>query len=149
VHEADVAYIALGSNLGDRAAHLARARAALAALPASRVLAESEIEETAPIGPAGQRPYLNQMIALETTLAPLPLLDALQGIERAAGRVRAERWGPRTLDLDIVRFGRQTVTDLRLTIPHPELPRRDFWRREVAELDARLAARLPGSAASP
>jgi 2-amino-4-hydroxy-6-hydroxymethyldihydropteridine diphosphokinase len=149
VHEADVAYIALGSNLGDRAAHLARARAALAALPASRVLAESEIEETAPIGPAGQGPYLNQMVALETTLAPLPLLDALQGIERAAGRVRAERWGPRTLDLDIVRFGPQTVTDPRLTIPHPELPRRDFWRREVAELDTRLAARLPDSAASP
>ncbi len=144
MHEADVAYIALGSNLGDRAAHLARARAALAALRASRIVAESEIEETAPIGPPGQGPYLNQMIALETTLAPLPLLDALHGIERAAGRVRAERWGPRTLDLDIVRFAHRSVTDPRLTVPHPELPRREFWQREVAELDARLAERLPG-----
>ncbi len=148
VHEPDIAYVALGSNLGDRAAHLGRARVALAALRASRILVESEIEETAPIGPAGQGPYLNQMVALETTLAPLSLLDALHDIERAAGRVRAERWGPRTLDLDIVSFGGRPMTDPRLTIPHPELPRRDFWRREVAELDARLAERASAERAS-
>ena len=91
MHEADVAYIALGSNLGDRAAHLARARAALAALPASRVLAESEIEETAPIGPAGQRPYLNQMVALETTLAPNPD-SARRATTAGSGFALSEYW---------------------------------------------------------
>jgi 2-amino-4-hydroxy-6-hydroxymethyldihydropteridine diphosphokinase len=132
----DVAYIALGSNLGDRAAYLARARATIAALPATTVLAESSIEETAPIGPVDQPAYLNQMVAVETTLAPAELLDALRLIETAEGRVRCERWGPRTLDLDIVRFDRQTVNTPQLTVPHPELPRRDFWQRELAELEA-------------
>jgi 2-amino-4-hydroxy-6-hydroxymethyldihydropteridine diphosphokinase len=132
----DVAYIALGSNLGDRAEHLARARAAIGALPSTAVLAESSIEETAPIGPIAQPAYLNQMLAVETTLAPTELLDALRRIETAAGRVRRERWGPRTLDLDIVRFDEQTVNTPQLTVPHPELPRRGFWQRELAELEA-------------
>lgn len=138
-----VVYIALGSNLGDRAAHLARARTALAALPDSHILAASAVEETAPIGPAGQGPYLNQMLAVETTLLPLALLDRLQAIEQAEGRVRGERWGPRTLDVDIIRFGDRTVREPRLTVPHPELPRRPFWRREIAELAARLAGGAP------
>ena len=132
----DIAYIALGSNLGDRNAHLAHARAALAALPGSRLLAVSGIEETAPLGGPLQGPYLNQMAALETTLEPRALLLALQRIERDAGRVRAERWGPRTLDLDIVRFAEQEVHDPDLTVPHPGLDTRDFWRRELAELGA-------------
>jgi 2-amino-4-hydroxy-6-hydroxymethyldihydropteridine diphosphokinase len=130
----DVAYIALGSNLGDRAAHLARARTALAALPGSRLLGASAVEETAPIGPAGQGVYLNQMVALETELAPHALLAALQAIERAAGRVRTVRWGARTLDLDIVLFDRQRVSAPDLVVPHPQLPHRDFWQRELAEL---------------
>ncbi len=130
----DVAYIALGSNLGDRAAHLALARERLATLPASRLRAVSAIEETEPIGPVVQDAYLNQMAALETELTPVALLEALQDIERAAGRVREARWGPRTLDLDIVLFERQTVTTERLTVPHPELPRRGFWQRELDEL---------------
>ena len=138
----DVAYVALGSNVGDRDAHLAEARRALAALPESRILAATAVEETAPIGPVEQQPYLNQMVALETTLAPLALLDRLLEIERAAGRVRTIRWGPRTLDLDIVLFETQTVAHERLTVPHPELPRRDFWQRELAELaELRGAAR--------
>jgi 2-amino-4-hydroxy-6-hydroxymethyldihydropteridine diphosphokinase len=131
-----VAYIALGSNLGDRARHLADARAALAALPGSRLLAATAVEETAPIGPPGQSPYLNQMIALESTLEPRALLAELQAIERAAGRERRERWGARTLDLDIVAFERQSVALPELTVPHPELPNRNFWRRELAELQA-------------
>lgn len=130
----DIAYIALGSNLGDRAAHLSAARTALAALPLSRVVGTSSVEETAPIGPVPQAPYLNQMVAVETSLAPRALLDALLDIERAEGRARAERWGPRTLDLDIVRFAAQTVNEPGLTVPHPELPHRDFWQRELAEL---------------
>jgi 2-amino-4-hydroxy-6-hydroxymethyldihydropteridine diphosphokinase len=130
----DVAYIALGSNIGDRRAHLAMARASMAALPDSRVIAESTIEETAPIGPVDQPEFLNQMVALETSLDPLALLDHLHAIEAAAGRVRRERWGPRTLDLDIVCFDRQTVSAPRLHVPHPEIGARDFWQRELAEL---------------
>ncbi len=130
----DVAYIALGSNIGDRDAHLAMARAAIAALPESRVIAESSIEETAPIGPVEQPSFLNQMIAVETTLEPRALLERLHAIEAAAGRVRAERWGPRTLDLDIVCFDQQTVSEPSLHVPHPEISARDFWQRELAEL---------------
>ena len=130
----DTAYIALGSNVGDRVAYLSRARAALAALPDSRILAESSIEETAPIGPVEQGAFLNQMVALETSLSPADLLRELQTIEQREGRERTVRWGPRTLDLDIVRFERQTVNEPSLVVPHPELQNRQFWRRELAEL---------------
>lgn len=130
----DIAYIALGSNMGDRAAHLAAARAALAVLPASRIVGASAVEETAPLGGPPQGSYLNQMVALETALAPHALLAELQRIEREAGRVRGERWGPRTLDLDIVCFGSHHISAPELTIPHPELGHRDFWRRALREL---------------
>ncbi|MGH7700111.1 MAG: 2-amino-4-hydroxy-6-hydroxymethyldihydropteridine diphosphokinase [Gemmatimonadales bacterium] len=130
-------YVALGSNLGDRAAHLAFARARLDTLPGTRVVAASRIEQTAPLGPGPQAPYLNQMLRLETTLDPRELLDRMLTIEAAAGRVRAAgaRWAPRSLDLDIVRFGNREVRDPGLTIPHPELPHRAFWQRELAELE--------------
>jgi 2-amino-4-hydroxy-6-hydroxymethyldihydropteridine diphosphokinase len=134
VSDIAVAYIALGSNLGDRHRALASARTALAALPGSRVLAESTIEETPAIGPIAQGNYLNQMIALETSLEPEPLLDALLRIEREHGRVRTERWGARTLDLDIVRYGDRVLCSGRLTVPHPEIHNRDFWQRELIEL---------------
>ena len=126
--------VALGSNLGDREAMLAYARARIAGHPSCRLVAATEPEETAPIGPQDQPPYLNQMLALTTTLAPLVLLDFLQGIERAAGRVRDVRWGPRTLDCDIVRFGDREVRHARLVVPHPEIPNREFWQRELAGL---------------
>ena len=129
-------HIALGSNLGDREEHLAAARAALAALPATRLIAASALEETRPLAGMDQRPYLNQMVLLETSLEPRALLAACQAIERSRGRVRAERWGPRTLDLDIVRYGGRRIADPDLIIPHPELPNRDFWIRELAELEA-------------
>jgi 2-amino-4-hydroxy-6-hydroxymethyldihydropteridine diphosphokinase len=132
----DLVYIALGSNVGDRAAHLAAARAALEALPQSRVISASSVEETEPLGTVPQGPYLNQMVAVETTLSPRVLLDALLTIERAEGRVRTERWGARTLDLDIVRFGSRHVDEPGLTVPHPQLPNRPFWQRELAELGA-------------
>jgi len=128
--------VALGSNIGDREAHLAHARARLARLPRTRWLKSSRVEETAPLGPVSQGPYLNQMVLLETELDPAELLAHLQAIERERGRVRGARWGPRTLDLDIVRFGDRVVRDPTLTIPHPELANRDFWQRELAELDA-------------
>ena len=131
---ADVVYVALGSNLGDRHAALAAARDAIAATPGCELLAVTAVEETAPLGPADQPPYLNQMARVRTTLSPTALLDRLQEIERAAGRVRAERWGPRTLDLDVVLIEGRSVRTDRLTVPHPELARRDFWQRELAEL---------------
>ena len=132
---AERAFIALGSNLGDREGHLAAARAALAALPRTRLVAASRVEETAPLGGMDQPPYLNQMVALETALEPRALLAACQAIERSRGRVRTERWGARTLDLDIVRYGDRRVAEPDLIIPHPGLPHRDFWQRELAELE--------------
>jgi 2-amino-4-hydroxy-6-hydroxymethyldihydropteridine diphosphokinase len=132
-------YVALGSNVGDREAHLAHARARLAALPRTRLIALSSVEETAPLGPVPQGPYLNQMVLLETELSPAEVLQHLHTIERERGRARSLRWGPRTLDLDIVRFGDRQVHEAGLTIPHPELPRRDFWMRELAELDQILS----------
>lgn len=132
--------MALGSNVGDRAAHLAYARARLGALPGTRLIGASRVEDTAPLGPIPQDRYLNQMVLLETTLAPEALLAQCQAIEAERGRERRVRWGPRTLDLDIVRFGARTVQAPGLTIPHPELPHRDFWLREIAELEALVHA---------
>ena len=134
----ELVYVALGSNLGDRAAHLAYARNRLGTLPDTRVAASSRIEETAPIGPVPQGAFLNQMVLLETTLAPRDLLGHLHAIEAERGRERQPgvRWGPRTLDLDIVHWGERRVRGPDLTIPHPELAHRDFWQREMAELDA-------------
>ncbi len=130
-----MAYVALGSNVGDRAAQLARARGAIAALPGTRIVAATAVDETAPIGPP-QGAYLNQMLKVETALEPHALLDALQRVEVDGGRVRGERWGERTIDCDIVRFGARTIADERLTVPHPEIANRDFWRRVLAELGA-------------
>ena len=130
----DVAYIALGSNLGQREVFLAEALRAISALAATRVLGHTDAEETAPIGPVAQGPFLNQMIAIETDLSPQDLLAELKRIETNAGRVRTARWGPRTLDLDIVLFEKQSVREPGLTVPHPELSNRDFWLRELAAL---------------
>ena len=134
-------FVALGSNVGDRAAHLAFARDRLATLPDTQVAAVSQVEETAPLGPIPQGPYLNQMALLETALGPRDVLLGLLEIERERGRDRSERWGPRTLDLDIVRYGDWVVSEPGLTVPHPELPNRDFWLRELAELEALSPAR--------
>jgi len=132
--EREWAFVALGSNLGDRNAHLAAARSALSVLPETELVAASRIEETPPLGPVPQPPYLNQMVLLHTALAPRALLEACFRIERDAGRVRRERWGPRTLDLDLVRMGDRTIDEPGLQLPHPELPHRGFWQRELAEL---------------
>lgn len=132
----DVAYIALGSNLGRREVFLAEARAAIAGLDDTTVLAETEVIETTPIGPVQQGPFLNQMIAVQTELSPTQLLASLQDIERKAGRTRSERWGPRTLDLDIVLFEKQSAAEPDLIVPHPELPNRTFWQTELAQLRA-------------
>ena len=127
-------FVALGSNLGDRAQWLAEARERLAALPETRMVRASSVEETAPLGDVPQGPYLNQMVELDTGLEPEALLEACLGIEAALGRERTVRWGPRQIDLDIVRYGDRAVKTGSLTVPHPELPNRPFWRRELAEL---------------
>ncbi len=144
------AYVALGSNLGDRAAYLARARARLAALPETRLVAASRIYETEPVGPPGQGPYLNQVVRLSTGLRPGRLLADLLAIEAENGRVRGERFGPRTLDLDLLDWGGLAVRARGLTLPHPRLHLRAFVLVPLAELDPnwrhprllRTAARL-------
>jgi 2-amino-4-hydroxy-6-hydroxymethyldihydropteridine diphosphokinase len=127
--------VALGSNVGDRAGHLAYARTRLSGLPGTKLVEASTVEETAPLGPVAQPPYLNQMVLLETSLEPGELLAQCRAIESERGRERRERWGPRTLDLDIVRYGARSLRTPELTIPHPELANRDFWQREIAELE--------------
>jgi 2-amino-4-hydroxy-6-hydroxymethyldihydropteridine diphosphokinase len=137
---AESVFVALGSNLGDRAAYLASARNMLSLLPQTALVAATRVEETVPFGPVAQGPYLNQMVALDTTLPPTVLLDACQAIERRLGRVRAKRWGPRTIDLDVVRYGSLALATPSLTLPHPGIPDRDFWQREIAELTTLLAS---------
>ena len=134
----NLAFIALGSNVGDRHKHLAAARAAIAALPDTFIVAESDVEETEPLGGRQQERYLNQMLAVRTALEPEQLLTELQAIEEANGRTRRERWASRTLDLDIVAYGDTALATPRLTLPHPGLPERDFWQREMAQLQERV-----------
>ena len=130
-----LAYIALGSNLGEREHYLAAARAALSQLPGTQLLAASSIEETEPLGDQDQPRYLNQMLLLETAMAPRDLMHAGQAIEEANGRVRLAHWGSRTLDIDIVRYGDLTLAEPDLVLPHPGLAMREFWQREIAEIE--------------
>jgi len=135
-------YVALGSKLGNREAHLAHGRLRLSTMRRTHLVAASRIEETAPLGPVQQGPFLNQMVLLVTALEPSELLEQCRAIEMETGRERRERWGPRTLDLDIVRFGDRAIATAELTVPHPELPNRDFWQREIVELDALAPAHV-------
>lgn len=128
-------YIGLGSNLADPRQQLRHALTALDALPDSRLVAVSSLYASDPLGPADQPRYNNAVAALDTGLAPLQLLDALQEIEQAQGRERkAERWGPRTLDLDILLFGERLLEEPRLTVPHYHLHARAFVLYPLAEI---------------
>jgi 2-amino-4-hydroxy-6-hydroxymethyldihydropteridine diphosphokinase len=130
------AWIATGSNLGDRDANLALARRRLAGTPGVHALDMTPVEETAPLGGLDQPAYLNQMLQLDTVIAPRALLDLCHEIERSAGRERPSRWSSRTLDLDLVRYG-DLLCDLPdLSLPHPGLRDRTFWAREIAVLEA-------------
>lgn len=130
------ACVALGSNLGDRHAHINAAFQALAALCDCRLLAASSVHETEPVGPAGQDRYLNAAAVLETTLGPAALLERLLEIERSQGRrrEREERWGPRTLDLDLILFGPHVIAEPGLTVPHPRMLEREFVLAPLAEV---------------
>src|SRR6056297_472752 len=130
------AYIALGSNLGQPLQQLRRAVTAIAALPASDVSRVSSVYRSAPIGPSDQPDYLNAVLCLRTLLGPHRLLDELQAIEARQGRERLERWGPRTLDLDLLLYGTETIADERLTLPHPRMHERDFVLFPLREISA-------------
>jgi 2-amino-4-hydroxy-6-hydroxymethyldihydropteridine diphosphokinase len=130
----DVAFVALGSNVGDRRKHLSDALSRIGRIPGVGILAATRPEETEPIGPVAQDSYLNQMVAVRTSLSPPELLEALHAAEREGGRVRTVRWGPRTIDLDIVKYSHTTWSSPELQVPHREIDNRDFWQRELAEL---------------
>ncbi|WP_415754696.1 2-amino-4-hydroxy-6-hydroxymethyldihydropteridine diphosphokinase [Pseudomonas leptonychotis] len=135
-------YIGLGSNLATPLEQLHSALAALAALAHTTLVAQSSFYASDPLGPADQPRYVNAVAALDTTLSPLTLLDALQAIELEQGRTRkAERWGPRTLDLDILLFGNQQLDTPRLTVPHYHMHARAFVLYPLAEIAPTL--RLP------
>ncbi len=129
------ALVALGSNLGDRRQILETALAALAAHSGIRLVAKSTFHSTRPIGgPPGQDDFLNAAARLETSLAPQELHSVLKAIEMAAGRVRAERWAPRTLDLDLLLYDRQMIETTELTVPHPRMAFRRFVLEPAAEI---------------
>lgn len=132
------AYVALGSNLGDREAHLARAVEALRATPGVEVEALSTIRETAPVGGPPQGPYLNAVVELRTGLAARTLLERLLEIEAEAGRARGpQRNAPRTLDLDLLLYGDQEIDEPDLVVPHPRMQQRAFVLEPLAELRRR------------
>jgi len=128
-------YLALGSNLADPLHQVQSALDALAAIPQSRLVACSSLYRTPPYGPPDQPDYLNAAVALETDLTPDALLDHTQRIELEQGRVRKDhRWGPRTLDLDIMLFGELTLTTPRLTVPHYDMHNRAFMLLPLLEI---------------
>ena len=136
------AYVGLGANLGPREVTLLRAVDLLAAADGVEVVAVSQLRETDPVGVVDQPPFLNGAVAIDTTLAPRVLLDVLLEAERALGRVRAERWGPRTIDLDLLVYGDQIVDEPGLRVPHPRLAERRFALEPLADLDPTLE--IPG-----
>ncbi len=132
-------YIGLGSNLATPHTQLRSALVALAALPHTHLVAQSSLYASDPLGPADQPRYVNAVAALDTDLSPLALLDALQAIELEQGRTRkAERWGPRTLDLDILLFGKHQLDEPRLTVPHYHMHARAFVLYPLAEIAPEL-----------
>ena len=128
------AYLALGSNLGDRLDHLSRAVRLLDATEGVDVARSSRIYETDPVGPP-QPAYLNAVIEVETSRSPRDLLGACRAVEDALGRVRTERWGPRTIDVDVLTFDEQTVDEPDLQVPHPRMHERGFVLVPLGELD--------------
>lgn len=131
----EAVYIGLGSNLGNPRQQLQDALQAMNALPQTCLRKASSLYSSAPLGPADQPRYTNAVALLETTLEPLQLLDRLQAIEQAHGRERKdERWGPRTLDLDILLFGTRQLSEERLQVPHYHMHQRPFVLYPLAEV---------------
>ena len=138
------AYVGLGANLGDREESIRRAVALVDELGGVSVVGVSSLRETEPWGPVEQPRYLNGAVAVETDLPPRELLDALLDVERRLGRARDDevRWGPRTIDLDLLLYGDEVVDEPGLQVPHPRLHERRFALEPLAELDPTLE--IPG-----
>jgi len=137
------AAIALGSNLGDRHAFIAAGLRDIGAIDGVRVVAASRVIETPPFGPVPQGPYLNAACVIQTTRTPRELLEALHAIERRHGRDRESevRWGPRTLDLDLLLFGEMVIDEPGLQVPHPRMRDRRFVLEPLAQIGGGL--RIP------
>ena len=132
------AYIGLGSNLGERETNLRQALEHLAHTPDTTVVRASSLYDTEPVGVEEQPHFLNAVAQLETQLTPQQLLWNLMLIERRLGRVRSQRWGPRTIDLDLLLYEDLVIEEEDLTVPHPELPKRSFVLVPLVELDQML-----------
>lgn len=132
-------YIGLGSNLENPVTQVATALLELERLPQCRNLNHSSLYRSDPVGPPGQPDYINAVASIETTLEPLALLDAIQAIEQLHQRVRIQHWGPRTLDLDLLLYGKETLQCDRLTVPHAYLRERNFVLYPLAELSPDLS----------
>ena len=132
------AHLALGSNLGDRLGYLQGAVTALAASPEVVIVRTSRVYETAPVGGPAQGPYLNAVIAVDTTIDAADLLAVAQRLEAEAGRVRGERWGPRPLDVDVLLVGDERVDSVGLTLPHPRMWERGFVLAPLADVAPEL-----------
>ncbi|WP_417535004.1 2-amino-4-hydroxy-6-hydroxymethyldihydropteridine diphosphokinase [Marinobacterium stanieri] len=139
------AYIGLGSNLDNPLRQVQDALKELQQLPQTKLVAQSSVYRSDPVGPAGQPDYINAVAALETELAPELLLDALQAIEQAHQRVRKIHWGPRTLDLDILLYNNQVIETERLIVPHAWMLERNFVLWPLAEIAPEL--QLPDGSA--
>lgn len=137
-----VAYVGLGANIGPREVTLLRAVDLLAEANEVEVLAVSQLRETDPLGMVDQPRFLNGAARIDTSLSPRALLELLLRIEQSLGRVRAERWGPRTVDLDLLVYGDVNVDEPGLRVPHPRLHERRFALEPLAELDPELV--VPG-----
>ena len=132
------AFVGLGSNLGEREAMIRLALEDLARMPQTHLMRASSLYDTEPLGEVDQPNFLNAVAQIDTELTARQLLWNLQLIEKRLGRVRAKRWGPRTIDLDLVLYGNLVVDEPDLKVPHPELTRRSFVLVPLVELDPLL-----------
>ncbi len=142
------AFIGLGSNLGEREATVRAALEQLSQLPETTLLRVSSLYDSEPVGPEDQPDFVNAVAQLDTALTARQLLWNLALIEKRLGRVRSQRWGPRTIDLDLLFFGDQVIDDDDLRVPHPEITRRAFVLAPLAELEPGLLHPLTGQTVS-
>lgn len=140
-----IAYIGLGSNLGERQANITTALKLLHYPPAVQVLRVAPLYSTAPVGDTDQDWFLNTVAEVKTLLSPLELLKTLLAIENQLGRIRTRRWGPRNIDLDLLLYGNTTMDTTQLTLPHPRMTERAFVMVPLADLNPTLM--MPGNIA--
>lgn len=143
------AYLGIGSNLGDRLANLQTAVDGLAAIDGLAIVAVSPVYETAPVGGPEQSDFLNAVVAVDTALSPRRLLEIAHRLEATAQRVRRERWGPRTLDVDVLLVGTKEVHEPDLEVPHPRMWERAFVTVPLSDLDPALTDSAPNQGTAP